>query len=81
MNDLNQAAELLAGFDAGSNKDQIDEAVVYGLRARANLLMQTGLPQQKMQTKLFKVALRNLYRKFPHRPLIRLLPVHGYGGY
>lgn len=40
MNDLNQAAELLAGFDAGSNKDQIDEAVVYGLRARANLLMQ-----------------------------------------
>lgn len=40
MNDLNQAAELLAGNDNGSNKDQIDEAVVYGLRARANLLMQ-----------------------------------------
>lgn len=40
MNDLNQAVELLAGFDNGSNKDQIDEAVVYGLRARANLLMQ-----------------------------------------
>lgn len=40
MNDLNQAIELLAGFDNGSNKDQIDEAVAYGLRARANLLMQ-----------------------------------------
>ena len=33
-------AELLAGFDNGANKDQLDEAVVYGLRARANLLMQ-----------------------------------------
>lgn len=40
MNDLNQAIELLAGFDNGTNKDQIDEAVAYGLRARANLLMQ-----------------------------------------
>ena len=40
MSDLNQAAELLAGFDNGANKDQLDEAVVYGLRARANLLMQ-----------------------------------------
>ena len=40
MNDLNQSIELLAGFDNGSNKDQIDEAVAYGLRARANLLMQ-----------------------------------------
>ena len=40
MSDLNQAIELLAGFDNGSNKDQIDEAVAYGLRARANLLMQ-----------------------------------------
>lgn len=40
MSDLNQAIELLAGFDNASNKDQIDEAVAYGLRARANLLMQ-----------------------------------------
>lgn len=40
MNDLDRAAELLADFDAGDKKDQIDEAVVYGLRARANLLMQ-----------------------------------------
>lgn len=40
INDLNQAAELLAGHDNGSSKDQIDEAVVYGLRARANLVMQ-----------------------------------------
>ena len=31
---------LIADNDNGSNKDQIDEAVVYGLRARANLLMQ-----------------------------------------
>ena len=40
MSDLNTAADLLTGYDNGSNKDQIDEAVVYGLRARANLLMQ-----------------------------------------
>ena len=40
MSDLNQAIELLAGNDNGTNKDQIDEAVAYGLRARANLLMQ-----------------------------------------
>ena len=40
MSDLNTAADLLAGYDNGSNKDQIDETVVYGLRARANLLMQ-----------------------------------------
>ena len=40
MSDLNQAIELLAGYDNGSNKGQIDEAVAYGLRARANLLMQ-----------------------------------------
>lgn len=40
MSDLNQAIELLAGNDNGSNKDQIDEAVAYGLRARANLVMQ-----------------------------------------
>ena len=40
MSDLNQAIELLTGFDNGTSKDQIDEAVAYGLRARANLLMQ-----------------------------------------
>lgn len=40
MSDLNQAIELLTGFDNGANKDQPDEYVVYGLRARANLLMQ-----------------------------------------
>jgi hypothetical protein len=40
MSDLNQAVELLAGNDNGTNKDKIDEAVAYGLRARANLLMQ-----------------------------------------
>lgn len=39
MSDLNQAIELLAGYDNGTNKDQLDEAVAYGLRARANLLM------------------------------------------
>ena len=39
MSDLNQAIELLTGFES-SSKDQIDEAVAYGLRARANLLMQ-----------------------------------------
>ena len=31
MSDLNQAIELLTGFDNGTNKDQIDEAVAYGL--------------------------------------------------
>lgn len=40
MSDLNQALDLLAGYDNGSHKDKIDEAVAYGLRARANLLMQ-----------------------------------------
>ena len=40
MSDLNQALDLLTGYDNGSNKDKIDEAVAYGLRARANLLMQ-----------------------------------------
>lgn len=40
MSDLNQAIELLAGFDNAANKDQIDEAVAYGLRARVNLVMQ-----------------------------------------
>lgn len=40
MSDLNQAIELLAGNDNGASKDQVDEAVAYGLRARANLLMQ-----------------------------------------
>lgn len=40
MSDLDQAITLLAGFDNGANKDQIDETVAYGLRARANLLMQ-----------------------------------------
>lgn len=49
MSDLNTAADLLTGYDNGSNKDQIDEAVVYGLRARANLLMQNGRMQLKMQ--------------------------------
>lgn len=49
MSDLNTAADLLAGYDNGSNKDQIDETVVYGLRARANLLMQNGRMQLKMQ--------------------------------
>ena len=39
MNDLNQAIELLDGYDNGTNKDQIDIYVAYGLRARANLLM------------------------------------------
>ena len=40
MSDLNQAIELLDGYDNGTNKDQIDISVAYGLRARANLLMQ-----------------------------------------
>lgn len=40
LKDLDEAVTLLEGFDNGSNKDQIDQAVVYGLRARANLLMQ-----------------------------------------
>ncbi len=40
MSDLSQALDLLAGYDNGSNKDKIDESVAYGLRARANLLMQ-----------------------------------------
>lgn len=40
MKNLDMAAELLAGYDNGTNKDQIDEAIVYGLRARTNLLMQ-----------------------------------------
>ena len=40
MADLDEAISLLAGYDNGSAKDKIDEAVAYGLRARANLLMQ-----------------------------------------
>ena len=40
MSDLGQAIELLDGYDNGANKDQLDAAVAYGLRARANLLMQ-----------------------------------------
>ena len=40
LSDLNQAIELLTGYENGTNKDKIDEAVAYGLRARANLLMQ-----------------------------------------
>lgn len=40
LSDLNQAVELLTGYENGTKKDKIDEAVVYGLRARANLLMQ-----------------------------------------
>lgn len=40
MKDLNEAVTLLAGYDNGSSKDKIDEAAAYGLRARANLLMQ-----------------------------------------
>lgn len=40
MSDLNNAIELLGSYDNGSNKDQIDIYVAYGLRARANLLMQ-----------------------------------------
>lgn len=40
MNDLNTAIDLLADYDNGSNKDKIDASVAYGLRARANLLMQ-----------------------------------------
>ena len=40
MSDLDQAIELLEGYDNGSNKDKIDIYVAYGLRARANLLMQ-----------------------------------------
>ncbi len=39
IKDLNQAIDLLEGYDNGTNKDKIDEAVAYGLRARANLLM------------------------------------------
>ena len=40
LSDLGQAIELLEGYDNGTNKDQIDIYVAYGLRARANLLMQ-----------------------------------------
>ncbi|WP_288735929.1 RagB/SusD family nutrient uptake outer membrane protein [uncultured Parabacteroides sp.] len=41
MNDLNEAIELLDGYVHGAaNKDKIDIHVAYGLRARANLLMQ-----------------------------------------
>ena len=40
MSDLDQAIELLEGYDNGTSKDQIDIYVAYGLRARANLLMQ-----------------------------------------
>lgn len=39
IKDLNQAIDLLEGYDNGTNKDKIDEAVAYGLRERANLLM------------------------------------------
>ena len=52
MNDLNQAIELLDGYDNGTNKDQIDIYVAYGLRARANLLMQNCL--------LFSLAKNNI---------------------
>lgn len=40
ISDLDQAIELLGSYDNGANKDKIDAAVAYGLRARANLLMQ-----------------------------------------
>lgn len=40
LKDLNEAITLLEGVSNGNNKDQIDQAVAYGLRARANLLMQ-----------------------------------------
>ena len=40
LSDLGQAIELLEGYDNGANKDQLDAAVAYGLRARAHLLMQ-----------------------------------------
>lgn len=39
MSDLNEAVNLLEGY-ARASKDQIDQHVAYGLRARANLLMQ-----------------------------------------
>lgn len=39
MSDLNEAITLLNGYTRTS-KDQIDQHVAYGLRARANLLMQ-----------------------------------------
>ena len=40
ISDLNQALELMGeSFDNGASKDQIDAAVVHGLRARAYLLM------------------------------------------
>lgn len=79
MSDLNQAAELLAGFDNGANKDQLDEAVVYGLRARANLLMQKWLMLQKMQKELLPAELRNHWQKYLLRHLIQLLQILGYG--
>lgn len=42
MSDLNESIELLEseGYDNGNNKDKIDVYAAYGLRARANLLMQ-----------------------------------------
>ncbi|MCD7848755.1 MAG: RagB/SusD family nutrient uptake outer membrane protein [Parabacteroides sp.] len=42
MTDLNESIELLESeaYDNGNNKDKIDVYVAYGLRARANLLMQ-----------------------------------------
>ena len=41
ISDLNQALELMGeDYESGSNKDQIDAAVVHGLRARAYLIMQ-----------------------------------------
>lgn len=39
MKDLNEAIELLSGYDRGMDKTRIDQQVAYGLRARANLYM------------------------------------------
>lgn len=62
MSDLNTAADLLTGYDNGSNKDQIDEAVVYGLRARANLLMQKWADAAKDAERAIAGGRRSLRR-------------------
>lgn len=40
MADLNEAIEILDGYNRGTNKSRPDKSVVLGLRARANLLME-----------------------------------------